>query len=166
MPGMQPILSDRALVWAPAFCAAAHIFEEFVFPGGFSEWYRKYRPDAARSFTPRFAVAVNALLLAACLLVPQIGLPPRGVALWLTLAALLFANALFHMRASLRTREYSPGVITSVVLYIPLALYGFLHFVQTGQASVGTAVGAAVLGGSYNFISAGLHRRRARRASS
>jgi len=142
----------------------AHIVEEFVFPGGFSEWYRRYRPEAAVSFTPRFAVGINALLVAVCLLIPLQGIGRQGAALWLTVAAVLIANAVFHLRATFRTREYSPGVVTATLLYAPLAAYGYGAFVRSGRASVGTAICAAVLGGSFNFVSAWLHHRRARRA--
>jgi hypothetical protein len=53
-------------------------------------------------------------------------------------------------------------MISGIVLYIPLAIYGFIHFVANGQASVGTALVALLLGGSYHFISFANHRRRAR----
>ena len=161
---MPAIASDTALAWAPFACVMAHICEEFVFPGGFSEWYRRYRPDAAVSFTPRYAVGINALLVALCLVIPLQGIRREGAALWLTIAAVLFANVLFHLRAVLRTREYSPGVVTATLLYVPLAVYGYWVFVRSGRASVGTAICAAVLGGSYNFVSAWMHHRRARRA--
>ncbi len=59
-------------------------------------------------------------------------------------------------------REYSPGLVTALLLYIPVGVYGYLYLVRSGQASVSTAFFAALLGGSYNWISAGLHRRRAR----
>jgi hypothetical protein len=159
-------MQDATLAWAPAVAASAHIFEEFVYPGGFGAWYRRYRPDAALSFTPRFAVGINALLVGVCLLIPLQGLGPNGLALWLTVAALLVGNALFHIRATFRGKEYSPGVVTSVLAYLPLGLFGYAYFLRSGRASFATAAGAAVLGGSYNFISAWNHRRRARRAAS
>lgn len=159
-------MEDSILAWAPAAAVGAHIFEEFVYPGGFSAWYRRYRPDAALSFTPRFAFWINALLVGVCLLIPLQGLGPNGVALWLTVAALLAGNAMFHLRATLRGREYSPGLVTSVSMYLPLAVFGYVHLLRSGRASLGTAASAAILGGSYNFISAWLHRRRARRGPS
>ena len=33
------------LLWAPLVAAAAHIFEEFVWPGGFMNWYRRYHGE-------------------------------------------------------------------------------------------------------------------------
>jgi hypothetical protein len=163
---MSLVVDDSTLAWAPAVAVSAHIFEEFVFPGGFSAWYRRYRPDAAVSFTPRFAFGINALLVGVCLVIPLQGVGPNGVATWLIVAALLAGNAMFHIRATLRGREYSPGLVTSVAMYLPLAIFGYFHFLRSGRASLGTAVIAAIMGGSYNFISAWLHRRRARRSAS
>jgi hypothetical protein len=54
-------------------------------------------------------------------------------------------------------------MISGILLYIPLAVYGFVHFLMNGQASVGTALVALLLGGSYHFISYINHRRRALR---
>jgi hypothetical protein len=54
---------DAWLAWGPFLAASVHIVEEFIFPGGFSEWYRRYRSAAAVSFTRRFAVGINPLLL-------------------------------------------------------------------------------------------------------
>ena len=51
------------------------------------------------AITPRFAIGINALLLFFCLLIPLQGLGPRGSALWLTIAAILLGNAIFHVRA-------------------------------------------------------------------
>jgi uncharacterized protein with HXXEE motif len=154
---------DAALFWALPIAAAAHVFEEFVFPGGFKRWYARYRPETAVSFTPAFAVGINALMLVGCSLPLLQGPVPQSIALWLTLAALLAGNAVFHARATLKMREYSPGLATALLLYLPLAAIGFAHFLRTGEASMGTAVAAALLGGSYSFWSAMNHRRRARR---
>ena len=92
-----------------------------------------------------------------------LGPTPRSVALWLTIAALLAGNSVFHARATLRMREYSPGLVTALLFYLPLAVLGFTYFLRAGEASVGTAVSAALIGVSYSFISTFNHRRRARR---
>jgi len=153
------------LRWAPAVAVCAHITEEFALPGGFSAWYRRYRPETAASFSKSFAVTVNAVLLAVTLLLAFLPEGPRSVAFWLTVVALLFANACFHLVAAVRMREYSPGLVTAMLLYVPLAIVGFTHFVRSGQASWGTASSAAVLGGAYNVFTAWNHRRRAARTS-
>jgi hypothetical protein len=149
------------LLWASCFAVTAHLVEEFVFPGGFLAWHRRYRPEHEASITPKFALLANGLLL---LLLLAIGIngpsSPIGIFQWLTLAALLVTNAAFHIRAVIKTRAYSPGVVTAAFLYVPLGLYGYTWALLTRAASVGTAAVALVLGGSYPFVSALLHRMR------
>lgn len=152
------------LLWALPIAAAAHIVEEFVYPGGFKAWYARYRPETVKSFTPGFAIGINALLIVVSLAPALKPAQPSSIALWLTVAAIVAGNAVFHLRAVFTMRDYSPGVITGVALYVPIALVGYWHFVATGRASVGTAVAAAILGGSYNWFSLFNHRRRAKRA--
>jgi Protein of unknown function with HXXEE motif len=113
--------------------------------------------------TPAFFILVNALLLALCTTAGIFSASPRGVALWLTVAALMAANGVFHVYGSMASHTYSPGTITGVSLYLPLAIYGFWHAQASGGASTGTAVIALILGGSYQFWSNANHSRRARR---
>jgi uncharacterized protein with HXXEE motif len=154
--------------WAPLVAASLHVFEEFVFPGGFADWDRAYRPEINKSITPRFHLMVNALLILVCVqvgrLAPETSVAVRSAAAaaWLTVAALLFSNALFHLQGAIKTRRYSPGIATGLFLYVPLAIFGYVYFLGTHRASVGTAALAAFLGGSYHFWAALLHRRRAR----
>lgn len=149
--------------WAPAGAATLHIVEEFVFPGGFAAWDRRYRPGYAETITPRFHIIMNGLLLLACVQVGTLGFLPIGIAAWLTVAALLAGNAVWHLIGAARTRAYSPGMVTGLLLYLPLALYGFVRFLRSGQASVPTALIAALLGSSYTWwMSGALHRARKR----
>jgi len=152
------------LFWASLISISAHLVEEFVFPGGFLDWHRRYRPEHAASITPRFALVVNGLLLFLCLAIGVNGPSSAiGIFQWLTLAALLVTNAAFHIRAVISARAYSPGVVTAALLYVPLGVYGYYWLLRTGAASVGTAAVALVLGGSYPLVSAVLHRMRSAR---
>jgi hypothetical protein len=154
------------LAWSLAAAASFHIFEEFVYPGGFKSWWCAYRPETAASVSNRFLIIINAALLAFSVSVALAVQAPRGngVAAWLTLAALLFSNAVFHVIGAFQSKRYSPGIISGIVLYIPIAIYGFVHFLRNGQASPLTALAAAFIGGSYHFISFANHRRRTRAA--
>jgi hypothetical protein len=150
------------LSWWPLLASVLHIMEEFVFPGGFPAWDRTYRPEIRTSITPRFHLVVNGLLILICTAIGLMGASPRGVAAWLTLASLLASNAIFHLVGTIQTKSYSPGIVTGVALYIPMACYGYLHFLRAHQASAGTAITALVIGGSYHFWSSRIHSRRAR----
>jgi hypothetical protein len=149
------------LTWIPLAAAALHIIEEFVWPGGFAAWYRQYHPAIARSVSARYLVIVNAILLGVCALAGVLGFTPRGAALFLTILAVLFGNAIFHLAATIRLRRYSPGVVTGVLLYLPLGVYGYSAVLSAHLASAETAIAAAILGGAYQTISVANHRRRA-----
>ena len=154
-----------SLFWWPLLAAALHIWEEFVFPGGFADWDRGYRAAYKASITPRLHLFMNALLLFACLSVGSAGPTRSGVAGWLTLSALLASNAIFHLVGAVQSRSYSPGMVTGLLLYFPMTVYGYTHFLSTGQASKGTASVAAAIGGSYHLWSSLAHARRARSAA-
>ncbi|PYQ27695.1 MAG: hypothetical protein DMF56_18980 [Acidobacteria bacterium] len=151
------------LFWLPLLAASLHIVEEFAWPGGFAVWYRSYLPDIAASVSRRFLFWINVALLFACFSVGVDGPSPYGAALFLTVMALLFANGVFHFIATMKGKRYSPGVVTGVALYLPLAIAGYAIILRSHRASFGTAVVAVILGGSYQFISWSIHRRRAAR---
>ena len=167
------------LWWAPLGAAALHIVEEFVYPGGFASWDRDYRPSIRDSITPRLHFVANALLIVACAMVGISGVPgaafdlggiryhsavPASLSVpgWLALAALLFSIAIFHLVGTFRTRRVSPGVRTGVLLYVPLAAYGYWHFIQAGDVSPLAAGVSALLGGSYHLWADIAHRWRSR----
>ena len=124
-------------------------------------------------------LVVNALLLAACVTVGISGMPGSAIVVcglglrspipaslsvpaWLALAALLFSNAVFHLVGTYQTKRLSPGVRTGLLLYVPLALVGYGHFLRTGQVSAIEAAAAALLGGSYHLWASLAHTWRAR----
>ena len=152
------------IFWAPLCAAILHIFEEFVLPGGFAAWYRRYRPEIQKSITPRFLVIINALLLMLCYNVVALRSRPEGVGLWLMVTALLASNAIWHVVGAVKTRSYSPGIITGLLLYVPLAFYGYAWFLRSEEASVATAIIAFAVGGSYHLWSSAFHRLRRAKA--
>ena len=147
------------LPWAPLIAACCHIFEEFAWPGGFPAWYRHYRPNASR-ITSRMLVIVNIALLAACVNYALAANTTIGVVFLLGISALLCGNGLWHAWASVRTYTVSPGVVTGILLYVPLMVIEFNVYLRAGRVTLWTAVMAAMVGGSYHFWSALYHRRR------
>ncbi len=152
--------------WAPLAAASLHIVEEFVWPGGFAAWDRAYRPAFASTITPRFHIIINGLLLILCYDAGQLGPTPTGVALWLTVSALLAGNAIWHLVGAYKTRRYSPGMVTGLLLYLPLMVWGYVSFLHAGLASYATAIVAFVVGASYTlWVGKALHRLRKGRQS-
>jgi hypothetical protein len=152
------------IYWAPLGAASLHIVEEFVYPGGFAAWDRAYRPGIRSSITPRFHVLMNGLLLVACYDVVRLGQRPLGIAAWLTVMALLLSNAVWHVIGAVKTGSYSPGMLTGLLLYVPLAVYGYARFLRSGQSSLPTAFVAFAIGVSYHlWVAKAIHAWRARR---
>src|SRR5579872_2241730 len=146
------------LPWAPLAAAVIHISEEFLLPGGFAAWYRRYSPDSSR-ITRRMLIIVNGILLAVCVNIGMLGRTPLGMAYWLAISALLASNRLWHAWATLRSHTYSPGIVTGIAIYVPLAVWGCTTFVGSGAVSPAIAVLAALIGASYQIWSALYHGR-------
>src|SRR5262249_21076636 len=122
-------------------------------------------PEIAKSITPRFHLIINLLLLILCYDVGALRSSRYGPAAWMAVTALLFANAVWHLVGAIRTRSYSPGMVTGLLLCIPITVYGYAHLLGAGRASFGTAVVAAALGASYHLgVGKALHDWRQRRA--
>ena len=75
------------LAWSLTIAALIHIFEEFVFPGGFKEWWLSYRPDIRASVSNRFPVIINValVLFSANVALAAQARRGNGVAAWLAL---------------------------------------------------------------------------------
>ena len=154
------------IFWAPLAAAALHIFEEFVFPGEFMKWYSAYKPEIKKSISKRFLFFINLGLLILCYDIGAIRESSINISiiLWLGVTALLAANGAWHLKAVWNSKTYSPGVVTGTVIYIPLAVYGYIYFLQTGQASIWIAIAAFVVGASYQLWSNLFHRFRSQTA--
>jgi hypothetical protein len=148
-------------LWLPLLGIAAHIVEEFLWPGGFARWYRTYPPGSEVVVTTRFLVLVNAVFVALAVVPLLPGSSARAFGYWFVVAAIAGANGLFHLRATLRTRTYSPGVVTGVILYIPLAVAGGVYLLRAGLVSPVTAIQGVAIAAGYAWWSASHHRRRA-----
>jgi hypothetical protein len=150
-----------AVLWFPAGAVAAHVFEEFVWPGGFAAWYRRYPPGQNVTVTPQVLLLMNAVLAVLALLPPVLGATPRGLGFWIVVAAIAAVNAVFHIVATVRTHAYSPGVVTGVVVYLPLALIGGVWLLHDHLVASGTVAQAILIAVAYQTWSTWKHRRNA-----
>ena len=157
-------MSPGVIRWLPLIAVALHLGEEFVWPGGFAQWYRWYLLDIAPSITTGFLVRINALFVAMAIIAGALGFSAYGVALWLVVASIAAANGVFHLWAVMKTKRYSPGVVTGVLVYLPLTAFGFYYFWSEHLAGTGVLIQAALIGPAYHVYSAWNHRRRARAA--
>lgn len=112
--------------WAILGAALLHIGEECA--TGFLAWFRRALPSLAAGMTVRWAVAINALFLLVCL--GAAALPAAPAIARLVAPGIVLVNAVLHVGMTLARREYSPGLVTACVLYVPL---GWIAFDQTAR---------------------------------
>jgi hypothetical protein len=138
-----------------AFVGAAllHVFEEYFYPGGFPDFMKRSSPVFAPFITTNFAFIVNGLFLVLCILGVVVG--RNALVFGLSIASLLVSNGLIHLAGSLRARRYAPGLISGLLLYIPLGIAAYALFLRSGQASVPQALLSALLGLAYQLVPIG-----------
>ncbi len=73
----------------------------------------------------------------------------------MSVAALLLINGCVHMLACFKIREYVPGVVTGVLLYMPLAVWGYARFVRAGELNARGMLDSAVWGAAYQLVPLG-----------
>ncbi len=125
--------SNLALI-LPA-CVMLHVTEEFLFPGGFIEWYQELVPSKTQGVRPGYLVWINTLMIGVCVLPVALGPTERGVGVWYTVAAIAGINAIFHIIGVFKLKKYSPGVVTGVLLYLPLFIIGTWYLFTSGSIS-------------------------------
>jgi len=130
--------------------AVIHVFEEYVYPGGFSDALKNLNPKAAHLVTPRFNVIINGLFLLLCFASAIVG--TTSLVFSLSVVSLVFINAGLHIRGTIVARRYYPGAISAALLYVPLAIYAYSLFLSTGQLTWVEAVQAILLGALYMAV--------------
>ena len=130
-----------SIYWLLPIFMSLHITEEFGFPGGFKKWYQDYKPDLKASMTDSYFFWVNAILLIAAIMM---GITTDGgfwgLRGWLVFTASLGFNAIFHIVGAIKTKKYSPGLVTSALLYLPLTVGGFTYFISNGSIGIFWAI--------------------------
>ena len=122
---------------------AAHAWEEWP---QFPNWVRRF---ASSRYTDREYVITHVLAIASAVAVALVvrAFPNRPVIFAMFAFAFgpgIACNALFHVGATVLSRHYCPGALTSIVLYVPLALWLMVLVVREGLLSP-TAVAVALL---------------------
>jgi len=151
----------KSLLWLPLIAILLHMTEEFVWPGGFPQWYRNFPPGRVARVSTRLLVIVNAVFVALALIPPLLGANARGYAYWMLVAAIAAANGVFHLVATLRYRAYSPGVITGALLYVPLGVVGAAYMLANRLASPAVVAQTVAIAAAYAWWSMWKHARAA-----
>jgi hypothetical protein len=117
-------------VWLFPATYAAHLVEEYFVSGGFPVWAERALGIqlSNREFIAWNTFAFGLICLGALLVsrYPRLRLIEIGIAI------AVLGNAVAHIIGSLATGTYSPGLVTSVFVWIPL---GWLRLQTVSQAS-------------------------------
>ena len=131
-----------------------HVTEEFLFPGGFIEWYRELVPSKTKPVEkPGYLVWINTLMIGVCVLPFYFGETTHGVNIWYLVTSIAAINACFHIWGVLKLKKYSPGVVTGVLLYLPLFVIGGSQLIASGDVAVWRAILFLALAIGYHIFS-------------
>ena len=150
--GGLPSKTSVILVFLLPITFGLHVFEEFFFPGGAEAWFKATCPQYAQAYTPSYFFKVNAIPLVLSVLVSLGAFNYEGtysfagIGAWLAFMFILFFNGVFHIRATIRMKKYSPGFISSIIFYIPLAITSLTYFLLTNAISIFTAIISVAVG--------------------
>jgi hypothetical protein len=151
MTNLWPLLLPMA--------ACLHVFEEFVWPGGFPSWYRAYRPKLAASMTSMFFVKINVIFLSFAIWGAVRGLS-NDFGMWIVVCGVQVSNSLWHLNGTVKMRRYSPGTVTGIFLYWPLAIFGLSHIWNNNLESEYKTVLWFSVGCCYQLLSNSMHKTR------
>ena len=102
-----------------------HVIEEYS--GGFVDQMKQFVPGTDLS---QF-VSINMTFIVLCFIAVVVG--SSNLVYSLSIAALLFINTMFHIGGSIRLRGYNAGLITALLLYLPVSIYAYYYFWNTGS---------------------------------
>lgn len=132
---------DAGLLWPLVAAYALHVAEEWF--GGFPDWLQLVvgRPMPGTAFLIINAVAF-VLLIAGIRSATQ---SERSGWIAIAVATIFLVNALAHAAGAVLTRSYAPGLISAVVLYVPLGALTMIRAVdQADRAQISRGVIAGV----------------------
>ena len=71
-----------------------------------------------------------------------------GIRAWLVFLCMQAFNVSFHIRGAikLRPKQPSPGMLSAILLYIPLTLTSFFYLLKTGTVDIFSAIVCMALG--------------------
>ncbi len=148
----KPYVAPRAAILLP-FAYGLHLVEEWI--GGMPAWTLTV---PVYDVSPERFIAINATAFVVVIVV-TVAARLRPEAAWLatSLAALFALNAGLHAMATVGWDSYAPGVITGLLVYIPLSvvILRASHARMSRPAFFGSIVVGVLLHGLVAMVASG-----------
>ena len=140
--------SERAMFAALLVIYMLHQTEEHLWPGGFRQFTNRY---VFRSGEANWPVDIDGVALVN---IGYVWLPLALAVAWpetfrwlgLGWLGLTLVNGITHIASSVRFRVYNPGLVTSIVLFLPFTIWAFAHEVDAGRLTGGEVAMLVVAG--------------------
>lgn len=147
----QPGLRFHRLIWLMPAAFAPHIAEEYG--TGFPDWVTQTLGGA---MTAGAFLTNNALFMVILLsLTAWAAWRPSPVSAFVLLSwasGNLFWNAVFHLATTALYGRYSPGLVTAVLLYLPVSLLVAQTALRDRVLPQGAFAGAVCIGGALMLL--------------
>lgn len=134
-------LSLEYICWLNLAALMLHQFEEYVYPGGFMDFFNSniYNPNGIIKFriNDKGAFLVNVITGWGAYLVGAV-IGAKYPVYLMILLAINFVNGAAHTGALIKLRKYNPGFITGLFLFVPLSIYSAVTFINHGIIDKGS----------------------------
>lgn len=141
---MKKLTFNIALLFAPLAYAIHHFEEHIIF--NFREWRLSYFSDNNPLSTEAVFVILTAVTLVYILLHFIIDNKASAQSIILFLMATQVANVIFHAGGTLLLWHFSPGLITAILLYLPVNLLIANKALDEGWVTKGSLLLLFILG--------------------
>lgn len=142
---MAKIHFSTALLLAPLAYSVHHFEEHILF--NFREWRLLYFPDSNALSTELVFMILTTITIIYVLLQNLYESKAAAMSALLFLMATQVQNALFHLGATLYFWDFSPGLYTALLLYVPVNFLIVKKALEEGWVTVRSVIVLFVLGG-------------------
>jgi hypothetical protein len=137
----EMVESIQIILWVIFLASIVHVLEEYF--AGFVKFTSQIGPF--KGMTTKQFIFINSLMFLLEILAIIINM--ANVIFTLSVAGLIFFNALIHIGGSIHFKRYFPGIISAIVGYIPISLVTIFLFQNAGiSLSPATIVLSFLLG--------------------
>ena len=153
---MNKITFKISLLFAPLAYAFHHYEESIIF--NFRAWRSLYFPDNKMPSTEMMLVILMAITLVYIILHFKVENKASAQSIIIFLMASQVNNIIFHTGGTVVFQDFSPGLITAILLYIPVNIFIMQKALQEGWISKSSLIVLFLLGGLifWLFVNFGL----------